>query len=112
MTTPDPAWGRALASHDRFRATIAERRSDLAVTRNPLLALPGAVALQQLTAEQRAPLAIALRSIQADARLRADKCWKTHKAPMAVYWKAVGVYCGHLARVLDARHPATSAIAA
>lgn len=73
-----------------------------AVVRNPLLALDGAVALQSLDATTRALIARALRDIQRDARLRAEKCWKTHKAPMAVYWKAVGVYSGHLARVLSA----------
>ena len=68
--------------------------------RNPLLALPGVKVLQYLPPETREALRVALRSIQADARHRADKCWRTHKAPMAVYWKAVGVYAGHLARVL------------
>ena len=68
--------------------------------RNPVLALPGMAALRDLDEPARGALRVALKSLQADARDRADKCWRTHKAPMAVYWKAVGVYAGHLARVL------------
>lgn len=26
--------------------------------------------------------------------------WGRHKAPMALYWKVVGVYAGHIARAL------------
>ncbi|MDB5737842.1 MAG: hypothetical protein JWO65_1510 [Sphingomonas bacterium] len=62
--------------------------------------LPGAAALGKLDPATRAVIATILRDIQRDARDRADKCWRTHKAPMAVYWKAVGVYAGHLARAL------------
>jgi hypothetical protein len=68
--------------------------------RNPLLALPAAAALRDLPIETRAQIADALRAIQADARVRAEKAWRKHKAPMAVYWNGVGVYAGHLARVL------------
>jgi hypothetical protein len=85
--------------------TEQSERSALAVTRNPLLALPGAVAMQSLPVETRQAMAKALRDIQVDARVRAEKCWRTHKAPMAVYWKAVGVYSGHLARVLSVAPP-------
>ena len=41
-----------------------------------------------------------LKDISADARVKAEKCWRTHKAPMAAYWKAVAVYAGHTARAL------------
>ncbi len=73
-------------------------RSTLREVRNPVLALPSASRLTHLPEPARAALEALLREIQADARLRAEKCWQTHKAPMALYWKAVGVYAGHLAR--------------
>lgn len=75
-------------------------RSNRREVRNPLLVLPGFRALQRLDPDTRAALSHAFREMQADARLRADKAWRTHKAPMALYWKAVGVYAGHTARVL------------
>ena len=84
---------------------IANARSARADVRNPVLALPGVAALRALDPSTRAAIAGALRDIQADARERAVKCWKTHKAPMALNWKAVGVYAGHLARALS--RPAT-----
>ena len=76
-------------------------RSERADVRNPLLQLEEVADLRRLPAETRSAMSLAFRAIQRDARARADKCWRTHKAPMAVYWKAVGVYAGHLARVLD-----------
>lgn len=75
-------------------------RSSRADVRNPVLALPGFAALQSLAPEVRQQIATAMRDIQRDARGRAEKCWRTHKAPMAVYWKAVGVYAGHIARAI------------
>jgi len=77
-------------------------RSSRREVRNPLLALPGFKLLCDLSPETRRVIASALRSIQMDARKRAEECWRKHKAPMAVYWKAVGVYAGHAARILDA----------
>lgn len=68
--------------------------------RNPLLALPGMKILQGLPCDQRMFLRSILLQIAADARLRAEKCWRTHKAPMALYWKCVAVYTGHIARAL------------
>jgi hypothetical protein len=41
-----------------------------------------------------------LLDLRADAQDNAQKCWKRHKAPMAVYWKCVAVYAGHIARLL------------
>lgn len=78
----------------------APDRSARREVRNPILALPGASRLQALEPSTRSALRGVLLDIQADARARADKCWRTHKAPMAVYWKAVGVYAGHIARAL------------
>lgn len=75
-------------------------RSNLAAVRNPLLDLPGMDALRALPEDQRKALRFLLRDIAFDARCRAEKCWRTHKAPMAAYWKAVAVYAGHTSRAL------------
>ncbi|WP_286774276.1 hypothetical protein [Sphingomonas sp. 66-10] len=82
------------------RAKSPRVRSSKREVRNPLLALAGVAALRSLPIEVRQQLADAARAIQADARDRADKCWRKHKAPMAAYWKAVGVYAGHFARAI------------
>ena len=50
----------------------------------------------------RDALAGALRDLRADALARAQHSWSRHKAPMALYWKVVGVYAGHLARAVGA----------
>lgn len=74
-------------------------RSTSAAVRNPLVALPAARAIAGLPPEARAALRDLLREISADARVRAEKCWRTHKAPMAAYWKAVAVYANHAQRI-------------
>lgn len=53
-----------------------------------------------LPPESRLALRDALLALRADAAARAQHCWKKHKAPMALYWKVVAVYSGHLARSL------------
>lgn len=68
--------------------------------RNPLLSLPSTEKLRLLPLEARHALYTVLGEIAADARAKAEKCWKTHKAPMAAYWKAVAVYAGHTRRAL------------
>jgi hypothetical protein len=72
--------------------------------RNPMLALPGMPQLLELMAalppETRAAWARVLAGLAADARDRADKAWRTHKAPMAAYWKCVAVLVGHFRRAL------------
>lgn len=75
-------------------------RSNQATIRNPLLSLPAAEDLQSLSPEAKAALRKLLKQIQMDARVRAQKCWETHKAPMAAYWKAVSVYANHTSRLL------------
>lgn len=75
-------------------------RSSRADVRNPILALPAAQSVQNLPAESRATLAALLRDLSADARRRAQTSWRQNKAPMAVYWKAVGVYARHLSSVI------------
>ena len=71
--------------------------------RNPLVSLPSMARLQRFVEGQPVAgslLRDVLSEISSDARVRADKCWRTHKAPMAAYWKAVAVYAGHLRRGL------------
>ena len=80
--------------------TTTQARSSRAEVRNPVLALPATRLLLELEPETRARLAAVLFQLAADARQRAERAWRSHKAPMAVYWKAVGVYAGHLARAL------------
>ena len=76
-------------------------RSTRREVRNPILALPAAkLALLELTSDERERVRRVLLAIRDDARERADLAWRKHKAPMAVYWKAVAVYAGHIARVL------------
>ncbi len=67
---------------------------------NPLLALPAAAKLAALPPDARAALRAVLLELRDDARARAEKCWRTHKAPMAAYWKATAVYANHTARIL------------
>jgi hypothetical protein len=73
--------------------------SDLA-RRNPLVALPAVEALRRLDPSVRTVLRSLLLDLRSDARQRAEKSWRTRKAPMAAYWAAVAVYAGHLARLL------------
>lgn len=75
-------------------------RSLRAVVRNPLLALPAAQRLAELPPEAQAALKDLLTEIRNDCRTRADEAWRRHKAPMACYWKAAGVYANHTSRLL------------
>lgn len=54
----------------------------------------------ELPPSARLALRTALMDLRADALVRAEYCWRKHKAPMALYWKCVGVYAGHLARAI------------
>lgn len=74
-------------------------RSQTAIVRNPLLALPGAGRIAALPKPARDALGALLLDIRKDAAARAQKAWASHKAPMACYWKAVSVYAGHAARL-------------
>lgn len=67
--------------------------------RNPVAGLPSAQAIRELPQAAKDALRAVLLGIRKDAQVRAETCWKRHKAPMAVYWKAVAVYAGHLSRV-------------
>lgn len=78
-------------------------RSSRREVRNPILALPAAkLALIELTPDERLRVRAVLLAIRDDARARAQESWRRHKAPMALYWKAVAVYANHIARVIPA----------
>jgi hypothetical protein len=64
--------------------------------RNPLLRLPAAKRIRDLPDPVRQDLAQLLRELAHDARARAETSWRSNKAPMAAYWKAVSVYAMHL----------------
>jgi hypothetical protein len=51
-----------------------------------------------LPSDAKAALKLALMDLRTDALKRAQFMWSRHKAPMALYWKCIGVYAGHLAR--------------
>jgi hypothetical protein len=76
-------------------------RSNRREVRNPVLALPAAQRLLAAPADVRQLLRDLLLDLRDDARIRAAECWRRHKAPMAVYWKAVSVYANHMARALS-----------
>ncbi|TVS08237.1 MAG: hypothetical protein EA417_23175 [Gammaproteobacteria bacterium] len=78
----------------------AKARSARPEIRNPVLALPSARKLAEMDPVSRRAVEAVLRDLADDARARADKAWRSHKAPMAAYWKAVSVYARHLARAL------------
>ncbi|TGX49060.1 hypothetical protein E5A73_19630 [Sphingomonas gei] len=75
-------------------------RSTKAEVRNPILTLPAVSRLRALTPEARLALQEILLDIQHDARLRAEKSWRSRKPPVAAYWAACGVYAGHIARAI------------
>lgn len=69
-------------------------------THNPLLSLPAVAQLCALPPESQAAIRALLKDISADSRKRAEKCWRTHKGPMALYWKCLAVYANHASRLL------------
>ncbi|MCL5884082.1 MAG: hypothetical protein M1377_01815 [Deltaproteobacteria bacterium] len=70
------------------------RNADEQLKRSWLLRFMG------LPPEAKQALRLALLDLRKDALARAEHQWKKHKAPMAMYWKVVGVYAGHLARAI------------
>ena len=84
----------------RSDASRAASRASRADVRNPILALPAAARLANLSPSLRTELRALLLDLRGEAQIRAEDCWRRHKAPMAAYWKAVAVYAGHIARVL------------
>ncbi|MBG6178340.1 putative membrane protein [Labrenzia sp. EL_208] len=64
------------------------------------MALPSADRLAELSPEAREILREILKDLSNQARERAEKSWRSHKAPMAAYWKAVAVYARHISVAL------------
>lgn len=54
-----------------------------------------------LSPDSKYALKDALLDLRKDALERSKHCWAKHKAPMALYWKVVGVYAGHIARSIN-----------
>lgn len=75
-------------------------RSNKPEVRNPLLAYPSAAKAADMPPEAREWLILFLEDVRRDARERAAKAWRTHKAPLALYGKIIQVFSGHLIRVL------------
>ena len=68
--------------------------------RNPVLRLPAAQKLAALDPAARAALREVLEELRRDAHAHAEHSWLKRKAASAAYWRAVGVYAGHLSRAL------------
>ncbi len=85
---------------------VEQTRSNRREVRNPILALSSVARLMALPRDSREALWQVLLELRSDAHGRAEQCWRAHKAPMAAYWRAVGVYAGHIARVLRHRESA------
>jgi len=83
-----------------MRAHGTTERSSRAEVRNPILTLPSVARLRALTPDARLALQDILLDLQHDARLRADRSWKSRKPPVAAYWAACAVYAGHIARAI------------
>jgi hypothetical protein len=65
-----------------------------------MLALPGVrEAAASVPPDARAALHRILTALRADAQAKAAESWRRHKAPMALYWKCVAVYAGHIAKL-------------
>lgn len=91
---PSPADAAAGAS------PLAAARASRAEVRNPVLGLSAFQRLAALDPDVLRALGELLDEIHRDAACRAEYSWKTRKAPMAAYWRAVSVYAGHVARAL------------
>ena len=78
-------------------------RSNRPDVRNPVLALPEAQAILAMPecphCGSRSKLRALFLAIRRQAHATADKAWETRKAPMASYWRVVGVLSGHIGRL-------------
>lgn len=78
-------------------------RSHCPEVRNPILRLASARQLRSLPPDAAAALSAILADLSADAATRAEASWRSHKGPMAAYWKAVAVYAKHIRRALASK---------
>ena len=79
---------------------VGVERSNKAEVRNPLLALVSAERLQGLPKESRDALRALLLELRASAHEKAEHSWRKRKGPLAVYWRCVAVYAGHISRLV------------
>lgn len=75
-------------------------RSARAEVRNPVLGMRAFQKFATLHPAVLDALADLLQEMHVEAAARAEQCWRTRKAPMAVYWRAVSVYAGHIRRAI------------
>lgn len=68
--------------------------------RNPIFGLRAMEKIRALPPEARQALAELLAEMRIEASEKADQSWASRKAPMAAYWRAVSVYCGHIRRAV------------
>ena len=92
-----------MSSHSVHTRNPVSDRSSRSDTRNPLLRLRVAQRIGNLAEPMRTELALLLKELARDARDSAETSWRSHKAPIAVYWKAVSVYALHLGRIVRPR---------
>ncbi len=77
-------------------------RSNRAAVRNPIAADPDVARLILfLTEREREFLTKVLKRLSHEWRGKAEHAWRTHKPPMAAYWKQNAVNARHLAVALS-----------
>lgn len=75
-------------------------RSSRVEVRNPIMGLAAFERMGDLPLEARTLLIELLTEMRNESRAKAELCWRTHKAPMAVYYKATAVHLNHIQRAL------------
>jgi hypothetical protein len=75
-------------------------RSNRPEVRNPVLGLPCAQRARFMPPEAREWLIEFLIDLRRDARERAEKAWRSFKAPQACYWRVIAVWSSHLVHAL------------
>lgn len=85
---------------DSSSSGAAPGRSSRAEVRNPVLALPCAQRASAMPPAARDWLIDFLLDLRADARERAEKAWRSYKAPQATYWRVIAVWASHLVHAL------------
>ncbi len=75
-------------------------RAARAEVRNPVLGMKAFQRFAMLDPAALDALAELLLEIHVEAAARAEQSWRARKGPMAVYWRAVSVYAGHIRRAI------------
>ena len=77
-------------------------RSKRPEVRNPVLGLPCAARAGEMPPEARDWLILFLQELRMHARHKAKESLRKAKPPLYCYWAVVGVWSGHLVKVLRA----------